>query len=104
MRNQLFRRRLRQLRFKKGVDAKTMSLDLHMTKNYIYNIENGYAYPSMTQFFAICEYLDIAPHKFMIFEPETSSQQEQLLELTNRWTPEQMDQLICFAKKINENR
>ncbi len=104
MANQIFSRRLRQLRINKGVSTADMSHALGMTKSYIYNIEHGYAYPSMTQFFAICEYLDIAPHKFMIFEPETTSQQEQLIELTNRWTPEEMDQLICYAKKINENR
>ncbi len=102
MRNQLFRKRLRQLRFKKGVDAKTMSLELHMTKNYIYNIENGYAYPSMAQFFGICEYLDITPYEFLLFEPENSEKQEELLYITRGWTDEQLNDLIEFAK--NKNR
>lgn len=101
MRNQLFRKRLRQLRIKKGVDAKTMSLDLHMTKNYIYNIENGYAYPSMTQFFGICEYLDITPYEFLLFEPENSEKQESLLKITRGWSDEQLDNLIEYAKKQN---
>lgn len=102
MRNLLFRNRLRQLRLNKGVDAKTMSLDLHMTKNYIYNIENGYAYPSMSQFFSICEYLDIAPYEFLLFEPEVSEQQEKLLQTIRGWTDEQINDLIEFAK--NKNR
>lgn len=101
MRNQLFRKRLRQLRFKKGVDAKTMSLELHMTKNYIYNIENGYAYPSMAQFFGICEYLDITPYEFLLFEPENSEKQELLLKITRGWNDEQLADLIEYAKKLN---
>ena len=102
MRNQLFRKRLRQLRLNKGVDAKTMSLDLYMTKNYIYNIENGYAYPSMSQFFAICEYLDIAPYEFLLFEPEVSEKQEDLLQIIRGWSDDQMNDLIEFAR--NKNR
>ena len=68
MRNKVFGRRLRQLRCAKKISAPQMSKELGMTKNYVYNIERGYAYPSMTQFFAICEYFDLEPKEFFDWE------------------------------------
>ncbi len=101
MANQTFSRRLRQLRLEKGINTMEMSLALGMTKSYIYNIEHGYAYPSMTQFFSICEFLDIAPYDFLLFEPKTTGKQEELLDLVSGWTNEEMDDLIAYAKSKN---
>ena len=100
MANKLFSRRLRQLRMEKGVDAKAMSFDLGMTKNYIYNIETERSYPSMTQFFSICEYFNIAPYDFLLFEPKTTGKQEELLDVITGWDNEKMDRLIAIAKKM----
>lgn len=96
----IFGRRLRQLRALKGVKQVQMSQDLHMANSYIYNIESGLAYPSMTQFFAICEYLDIQPSAFMQFEPEQTTKEEELMEAVKGFSNEKMDQLIRIAKTI----
>ncbi len=96
----VFSKRLRQLRIEKGVSAKHMSRELGMTENYIYNIEAGYAYPSMTQFFSICTYLDIAPAKFLVFEPETSAKEDELLEAVDGFDNERIQQIIEYAKGI----
>lgn len=45
-----------------------MSQELGMANSYIFNIENDYAYPTMTIFFAICEYFDITPKEFFDWE------------------------------------
>lgn len=68
MARRVFSRRLQQLRAEKGVTQGQMSEDLGMTRNYIFNIENDYAYPTMTVFFAICEYFDITPKEFFDWE------------------------------------
>lgn len=68
MARRVFSRRLQQLRAEKGVTQGQMSEDLGMTRNYIFNIESDYAYPTMTIFFAICEYLDITPKEFFDWE------------------------------------
>ena len=65
-----FSQRLAQLRNKKGVSARDMSLSLGQNPSYINSIENGKAFPTMTNFFAICDYLDITPSDF--FEQELS--------------------------------
>ena len=100
MREKAFLCRLRQLRAEKGVTQMQMSQDLGMTKNYIYNIERGYAYPSMTQFFAICEYFDILPYEFMRFEPDTNAKEDELLDAVHGWTDEKIDRLIALSKII----
>ena len=56
--------RLAQLRTKKGVSARDMSLSIGQNPGYINNIECGKALPSMTGFFYICEYLNITPSEF----------------------------------------
>ena len=56
--------RLIQLRTKKGVSARDMSLSIGQNEGYINNIENGKALPSMTGFFYICEYLNVTPAEF----------------------------------------
>lgn len=64
MYNEDFQNRLIQLRTKKGVSARDMSLSIGQNQSYIYNIENGRALPSMSSFFYICEYLGITPAEF----------------------------------------
>ncbi len=63
-----FCKRLAQLRIKKGVSARDMSLSIGQNPGYINNIETGKALPSMANFFYICEYLDITPMDFFDFD------------------------------------
>lgn len=100
MASHLFSKRLRQLRIQKGVRQKQMSRDLQMADSYIYNIESELAYPSMTQFFSICEYLGISPAEFMKFDLEYTAGEEELLEVVKDFDPERMDQVIRFAKTL----
>ena len=64
MYEEFFPERLAQLRIKKGVSARDMSLSLGQSENYINMIENKKSFPSMTVFFIICEYLNITPQEF----------------------------------------
>ena len=64
MYEQFFAERVAQLRGKKGVSARDMSLSLGQNRNYINQIESGKALPSMQVFFYICEYFGITPMQF----------------------------------------
>lgn len=59
-----FSLRLAQLREKKGVSARDMSLSIGQNPGYINNIESGKSMPSLTGIFYMCEYLDITPSEF----------------------------------------
>ena len=56
--------RLAKLRLQKGVSARDMSLSIGQNPGYINNIETGKAFPSMTGFFYICDYLGVTPAEF----------------------------------------
>lgn len=59
-----FSERLALLRTKAGVSARDMSLSMGQSSGYINKIENRQNFPSMTGFFAICDYLDVTPEEF----------------------------------------
>ena len=63
--NEVFiQERIAQLRTKKGVSARDMSLSLGQSESYINTIENKKSLPSMSVFFHICEYLGVTPVEF----------------------------------------
>ena len=58
------RERITQLRIQKGVSEYKMSYDLGHSRGYINNISSRKTLPSMTEFFAICDYFGITPIEF----------------------------------------
>ena len=73
----LFAKRLAQLRNQKGVSARDMSLSLGQGAGYINNIENKNNLPSMTVFFYICTYLDVTPKEFFDFDNANPKEKSQ---------------------------
>ena len=60
----LFYKRLAELRANKGVSARDMSLSIGQSAGYINALENRNGFPSMQVFFYICEYLGVTPADF----------------------------------------
>ena len=65
------RERITQLRLQKDVSEYKMSYDLGHSRGYINNISSGKTLPSMTEFFAICDYFEITPVEF--FDAKTAN-------------------------------
>ena len=74
MYEEMFPTRLAELRNKKGVSARDMSLSIGQNPGYINNIETGKALPSMSAFFFICDFLGISPQEF--FDTESKDPEE----------------------------
>lgn len=88
-----FPQRLIQLRAQKGVSARDMSLSIGQNTGYINSIENGKNFPTMKNFFYICEYLHITPQEFFEngnADPETI---RGLVENLKKLDGEQVDAL-----------
>jgi transcriptional regulator with XRE-family HTH domain len=62
------RERLIQLRLSKGCSARSMSINLGKSTNYIQNIESGKNMPSLPGFLEICDYLEVSPFQFFCFD------------------------------------
>lgn len=56
--------RITELRIKKGIAEHKMSIELGHSRSYMQSISSGRSLPSMTEFMAICEYLDVTPKDF----------------------------------------
>lgn len=78
MNEQFFQQRLAELRSKKGISARDMSLTLGQSESYINKIENGKAFPSMQIFFYICDYFGISPKDFFDEESHNPAAVESL--------------------------
>ena len=98
-----FAKRLSELRIKKGVSARDMSLSLGQSAGYINNIENGVNLPSMALFFYICEYLNITPKDFFDTENINPDKARILYEIAKQIPPEQLEHLIAIAKGLKNS-
>lgn len=98
MYDEFFSKRIYILRTEKGVSARDMSLSLGMSENYINQIENSRALPSMQNFFYICEYLQISPKDFFDDEKTQPSIQNELLTLTKGLQNSQLENLKEIAR------
>ena len=92
--------RLAQLRNKKGVSARDMSLSIGQNPGYINNIESGKAMPSMACFFYICEYLNILPKDFFDFETQTPEKLNDLISDLKKLDEEQLDNIASIVKGL----
>ena len=84
-----FSNRLSQLRLKKGVSARDMSLSIGQNPGYINNIETGKSLPSMMGFFYICDYLNITPMEFFNFDSSHPKELDSIYNDLNKLTDSQ---------------
>lgn len=75
-----FANRLTELRLKKDVSAREMSLALGQSEGYINRIENCNMMPSVYVFVAICEYLEVSPGQFLNFCKFEDSKNKELID------------------------
>jgi len=75
-----FLERLTKLRGDKKISAREMSLSIGQNRNYINQIENKKAFPTLQVFFYICEYLQVTPKEFFDEDVEYPIELNALIE------------------------
>lgn len=95
-----FSLRLAQLRNKKGVSARDMSLSIGQNHAYINNIESGKALPSMTNFFYICEYLNITPAEFFDTDSKNPAKLQDLVRNLKKLNDKQIESICEIVKGL----
>lgn len=100
MYDELFPARLATLRTNKGISARDMSLSLGQNAGYINNIETGKAFPSMTVFFYICEYLDIEPKDFFDFSSEDPAELHAINDKLKLLNPRQLELISALIDEL----
>ncbi|MDD6796770.1 MAG: helix-turn-helix transcriptional regulator [Clostridia bacterium] len=103
MYEETFAKRLTALRIRKGVSARDMSLSIGQNPGYINNIETGKALPSMTNFFYICEYLEITPMDFFNFDSSRPKELDMLLKDLDKLTDAQFKNIQEIVRDLAKN-
>lgn len=96
----VFIKRLIELRTLKNVSAREMSLAIGQSKGYINNIEKGNNFPSMQSFFYICEYLGITEKDFFDFNIQNPAKLTDIIEDLNNLNSEQLEHIGAIIKYI----
>lgn len=102
MYEELFYKRLIQLRMKKGVSARDMSLSIGQAAGYINALENKKSFPSMQVFFYICEYLGVTPAEFFDDGNNTPPKHQELINDLEALDPENLKNVIAIIKGLKK--
>lgn len=97
-----FAQRLAQLRTQKGISARDMSLSIGQNPGYINTIENGKAFPTMMNFFYICEFLDVTPQEFFDMSNQSPEKLHVLMEQLKKLNPEQLNAISIIVNDLSD--
>lgn len=92
--------RLAQLREKKGVSARDMSLSIGQNPGYINNIESGKSLPSLTGLLYICEYLNMSPRDFFDFDSENPKRLNTIIDNLKLLNDQQLAVIEALVKDL----
>ena len=95
-----FALRLSQLREKKGVSARDMSLSIGQNPGYINNIESGKSAPSLTGIFYICDYLGLTPKEFFDLDTQNPTRLNAVIQNLKRLNDQQLALVEALVKSI----
>ena len=94
------RERITQLRLQKDVSEYKMSYDLGHSRGYINNISSGKTLPSMTEFFAICDYFAISPAEFFDAKTVNPKLSRSVLELLEQLDQEDLELTLTNIQRL----
>ena len=89
-----------QLREKKGVSARDMSLSIGQNPGYINNIESGKSMPSLSGIFYICDYLGITPSEFFDLESQNPTRLNDVIKDLKSLNDKQLEAISTIIKDI----
>lgn len=96
--------RITQLRMQKGVSARDMSLSLGQNSNYINQIENKKALPSLQGLFYICEYFGITPQQFFDVGNDDPVRLAKLVEDLKKLDAGALEAIAVIAGKLADQK
>ena len=96
------RERITQLRLQKGISEYKMSYELGHCKGYINNISSGKALPSLSEFFAICDYFGITPLEFFDTDIKNPTQNEEMQKKLNKLSDEDLSLVENLMDRLIE--
>lgn len=97
-----FANRLLQILEQRNMSARSLSISLGYNEGYINKIINGTSYPTMENFFYICDYLDITASDFLNFEIKNPILLNKNIKELNKLNDNALNHHLEFLKEINK--
>lgn len=98
------RNRITQLRMSAGLSEYQLSYNLGHSKGYINNISSGKSLPSLSEFFAICDYFDITPHDFFDTEHKQPELFSKAIEEIQSLDDEDMLLILTLINRLKKTK
>ncbi len=96
------RRRITQLRMKKGISEYQMSLDMGHSRSYIQSIVSGRSLPSMGEFLYMCEYLGVTPGAFFDEQAENPALLQKAIDEMRSLSDKDLLSLLSLIERFKE--
>lgn len=97
-----FRKRITELRIKKGVSEYKMSRDLGHSNSYIQGIVTGRSWPSMAEFLYMCEYLAVTPKDFFDEQIENPELVNKVITGARQLKEKDLSVILSTIERLNE--
>lgn len=91
-----------QLRTKKGVSARDMSLSIGQNPGYINNIETGKSNPSLDGIIYICDYLGITLCEFFDVDSKNPAKLDAIIKDLKKLDDKQLDTIATLVKGLTK--
>ena len=95
------RERITQLRISKGISEYQLSYDLGHSRGYINNISSGKSLPSMSEFFAICDYFN-TPSEFFDSKQTNPALISKAISEMKSLTEDDMLLILTFINRLKK--
>ncbi len=97
-------KRVATLRNAKHISARSMSLELGQSSEYINQIENGRSMPSVEGLINICDYFEISLSDFFDTQTTYPLEYKGLLSELNKLDAFELEQIVNLIKLITRNK
>lgn len=96
-----FSTRLANLREQKKISARDMSLAIGLSHNSVNNIERGKNFPTMLNFFYICEHLGVSPSDFFDYDTENPTLISEIITELEKMKTNELEHILGIVKSLN---
>lgn len=103
MDQEFIRKRITELRMKKGVTEYKMSMDMGHNKSYMAHISSGRTMPSLQELLYMCEYLEVRPSDFFDDTATYPILVQQAFSMLKELSEEDLLTLISLMKRLQIN-
>jgi len=97
-------KRVLSIRETKNKSARSLSLDLGMSSEYINQVENGKLNPSIDFISNFCDYFKINVSEFFDNNIEYPMQYKELIKDLNKLTPDELKDVSSIIKRIADKK